>query len=156
MYKSQLFIKYCAGRFRTNLLTIKAYDFILPFIRGKKYHSIMVLTTKSNIIINFIILLYNVNVVIPNIYRHELDALVVDFWWGSQGEVGKIHWVSKDVLGLPKDLGGLGFRNFTEFNDALLAKQCWRLLSDPDSLWARVIKAHHFPYCFFWEAQKGG
>ena len=66
------------------------------------------------------------------------------------------HWVSKDVLGLPKDLGGLGFRNFQEFNDAILAKQCWRLLSDPNSLWARVMKARYFPHCSFWDASKGG
>ncbi|KAM2541651.1 hypothetical protein TB2_021190 [Malus domestica] len=52
-------------------------------------------------------------------------------------------------------MGGLGFRNFQEFNDALLAKQCWRLITEPNSLWARVIKAWYFPHCSFWEAKKG-
>ncbi|KAM2636720.1 hypothetical protein EV1_021317 [Malus domestica] len=42
-------------------------------------------------------------------------------------------------------MGGLGFRNFQEFNDALLAKQCWRLITEPNSLWARVIKAWWLP-----------
>ncbi|CAN6557042.1 unnamed protein product [Malus baccata var. baccata] len=86
----------------------------------------------------------------------ELDTLVADFWWGNKDGARKMHWVSKDVLGLLKDLGGLGFRNFQEFNDALLAKQCWRLVSDPNSLWARVIKARYFPRCNIWEATKGG
>ncbi|XP_070677505.1 uncharacterized protein [Malus domestica] len=74
----------------------------------------------------------------------------------SKGDKRKTHWVSKEVLGLPKDLGGLGFRNFSDFNDALLAKQCWRLLSDPSSLWASVMKARYFLHCSFWDAVKGG
>ncbi|CAN6553756.1 unnamed protein product [Malus baccata var. baccata] len=87
---------------------------------------------------------------------HDFDSLVADFWWGRQGASRKTHWVSNEVLGLPKDWGGLGFRNFADFNDALLAKQCWRLLSDPMSLWARVVKARYFPNCSFWDAAKGG
>lgn len=34
----------------------------------------------------------------------------------------------------------MGFRILKEFNLALLAKQCWRLIHNPDSLWAQVIK----------------
>ncbi|KAM2552223.1 hypothetical protein TB2_016639 [Malus domestica] len=60
------------------------------------------------------------------------------------------------VLGLPKDMGGLGFRNFSDFNNALLVKQCWRLLFDSTSLWARVVKACYFLNCSFWDAAKGG
>ncbi|KAM1381510.1 hypothetical protein ACFX1T_033882 [Malus domestica] len=92
----------------------------------------------------------------PAMVCHDFDTLVADFWWGSQGAKRKTHWVSKEVLGLPKDLGGLDFRNFSEFNDALLVKQCWRLISDPTSLWARVVKARYFPNCSFWDATKGG
>ncbi|XP_068339108.1 uncharacterized protein [Pyrus communis] len=92
----------------------------------------------------------------PKVVCNELDALVAGFWWGSKEGANKIHWVSKEVLGIPKELGGLGFRNFQEFNDALLAKQCWRLITEPDSLWAQVIKARYFPHCSIWDAKKGG
>jgi hypothetical protein len=42
-------------------------------------------------------------------------------------------------------MGGMGFRDLHSFNLAMLAKQSWRMLSRPDSLCARVIKAKYYP-----------
>lgn len=41
-------------------------------------------------------------------------------------------------------MGGLGFKNLLLFNKALLAKQVWRLLSQPTSLLAKVLKARYY------------
>ncbi|XBI13774.1 hypothetical protein VPH35_140465 [Triticum aestivum] len=46
---------------------------------------------------------------------------------------------------IPKKNGGLRFRDLHSFNLALLAKQCWRLLQNPDSLCARVLSAKYYP-----------
>ncbi|KAM1776455.1 hypothetical protein ACFX15_042380 [Malus domestica] len=91
----------------------------------------------------------------PKAVCHDLDSLIAEFWWGSVGDHRKTHWVSKHTLGLSKKDEGLGFRNFGDFNDALLAKQCWRLIHNPDSLWAKVLKARYFPNCSFLDAKKG-
>jgi hypothetical protein len=43
----------------------------------------------------------------------------------------------------------LGFRDISAFNEALLAKQGWRLMTNPDSLISKVLKAKYFPKCHF-------
>lgn len=52
-------------------------------------------------------------------------------------------------------MGGLGFRDLEIFNMALLARQAWRLLQDPLSPSAKILKAVYFPSVSLFEAELG-
>ncbi|XP_074290774.1 uncharacterized protein LOC141617477 [Silene latifolia] len=92
---------------------------------------------------------------IPANFFNELRSMVSRFWWGhGEGKRG-ISWVSWKQLCRPKCEGGMGFRDFELFNDALLGKQAWRLISDPGCLWARVMKARYYHTGDFMSAGMG-
>ncbi|XP_019085584.1 PREDICTED: uncharacterized protein LOC109126473 [Camelina sativa] len=74
----------------------------------------------------------------------KLTSAVANFWWSSSGQGGGMHWLTWDKLCSSKQMGGLGFRNVDDFNTALLAKQLWRLIEFPDSLFARVFKNRYY------------
>jgi len=52
-----------------------------------------------------------------------------------------------------KEVGGLRFKEIEKFNDALLAKQVWRMINNLDSLCHHVFKAIFFPDCFILKAK---
>jgi hypothetical protein len=81
--------------------------------------------------------------------------MACNFWWGSNFDKRKIHWVNWKKICKNKEYGGLGFRETFVFNEALLAKQGWKILTQPHSLVARVFKAKYFPKCNFLDAPMG-
>jgi len=79
----------------------------------------------------------------------ELRVIIGKYWWGQQDKMNKIHWLSWEKLTRSKKKGGLGFRDLHLFNMALLCRQAWRLLTSPDTLCSRVLKAKYFPRADF-------
>lgn len=74
----------------------------------------------------------------------KLKTPIANYWWGGSARSKHIHWQSWDRLTVPKELGGMGFRDMRNFNLAMLGKQGWRLMTNPDSLCARVLKGRYF------------
>lgn len=65
------------------------------------------------------------------------------FFWGSSQDKASPHMKSWDFICRPKECGGLGIRKMAEFNDALLGRQAWRIVSRRDSLLSLVFFAKY-------------
>ncbi|XP_058195012.1 uncharacterized protein LOC131311532 [Rhododendron vialii] len=86
---------------------------------------------------------------------NKLNSLIRNYWWKGDPENRGIFWASWDRMIAPKEEGGMGFRDFSAFNEALLAKQAWRLLMNPNSYWAKMMKGLYFPNSNFLTAVRG-
>ena len=92
---------------------------------------------------------------LPRGLCEHINSIIRKFWWRSKNGVRKVAWVSWDVMSRPRFMGGLGFRDLELFNLALLARQAWRVLQDPNTLSARILKSVYFPQSSILDASLG-
>ncbi|GAU51479.1 hypothetical protein TSUD_413680 [Trifolium subterraneum] len=95
------------------------------------------------------------NFLIPKGVCHQMESMISKLWWASNVDKRKIHWVNWKTICKQKKLGGMGFRDLRAFNEALLAKQGWKILTEQNSLMAKTMKAKYFPQTQFLQAKKG-
>jgi hypothetical protein len=89
---------------------------------------------------------------IPDGICASINSMNSNFWWGQRNKERRMHWKKWETMCLSKKEGGMGFKNLKLFNQALLAKQCWRLLHNPNTLIGQIFKARYFPSSSFMEA----
>ncbi|XP_019103643.1 uncharacterized mitochondrial protein AtMg00310-like [Beta vulgaris subsp. vulgaris] len=89
---------------------------------------------------------------IPINILKEIEKVYRSFFWGQKGDEKKVAWVALEKMHKSKREGGMGFRNMHVFNRALLAKQAWRVITNEESLMAKVLKGKYFPAKSFMEA----
>jgi exonuclease III/ribonuclease HI len=92
---------------------------------------------------------------LPKTLCKEINSVMSKFWWGHKNDDNKVAWMSWSKIGWSKERGGLGFRDLEWFNLALLAKQGWRIIKNPDSLSSKILKEKYFPHTSFLDAHLG-
>ncbi|XP_026377760.1 uncharacterized protein LOC113272068 [Papaver somniferum] len=73
----------------------------------------------------------------------SLDRIQRRYWWNKDSKKG-MNPISWSSVCKPKRLGSMGFKNTIKFNDALLAKLAWKMITDHNSLCVRILKAKYF------------
>ncbi|KAL9682674.1 hypothetical protein QQ045_014479 [Rhodiola kirilowii] len=69
----------------------------------------------------------------------NIAKLIGQYWWNKTGRKG-ISWVSREVLQQKKEGRGLGFKDLRVFNEAILMKICWHILTQPHLLVSQVLR----------------
>lgn len=93
---------------------------------------------------------------LPTTLISTIEKMINSFWWGAGGGSNMgIHWLSWEKLSMHKVHDGMGFKDLTTFNLAMLGKQGWKFMNEPTSLVARIFKARYFPTCNYLIARLG-
>ncbi|XP_019435061.1 PREDICTED: uncharacterized protein LOC109341583 [Lupinus angustifolius] len=79
----------------------------------------------------------------PKAVIQKIESMQKTFLWGNKRGGKSIAWVSWVNVCKPKNLGGLGDKNFSLFNDSLLVKWTWRRLNDNGSLWGSILNSKY-------------
>lgn len=81
----------------------------------------------------------------------RIDKEQRQFFWGNNVSSPPIAWSS---ICLPKEKGGLGIRHTKCFNNAALAKLGWKILTDQQSWWVKIVKAKYLRNSNFFVVKK--
>ncbi|XP_074301095.1 uncharacterized protein LOC141632448 [Silene latifolia] len=80
---------------------------------------------------------------IPKTVCDSIDRKAHRFLWGGDENKKSVHLINWETVQKPKSCGGLGIISARQANAAFLTKLGWRVISEPTSLWSRVLRAKY-------------
>jgi len=90
---------------------------------------------------------------LPGTFISEIEKMLNAFWWGHKSANSRgLHWLSWERLSVPKTFGGMGFKSLRAFNLAMIGKQIWKMVTNPNALITRLLKARYYPHSDFFSA----
>ncbi|RVW56027.1 putative ribonuclease H protein [Vitis vinifera] len=79
----------------------------------------------------------------PRVVKLRLEKIQRDFLWGGGALEKRPHLAKWAVVCTHKKMGGLGIRNLSILNRALLCKWSWRYAVERDSYWKLIISTKY-------------
>ncbi|RVW17821.1 putative ribonuclease H protein [Vitis vinifera] len=79
----------------------------------------------------------------PRVVKLRLEKIQRDFLWGGGALEKRPHLVKWAVVCTHKKMGGLGIRNLSILNRALLCKWSWHFAVERDSYWKLIISTKY-------------
>ncbi|XP_058746653.1 uncharacterized protein LOC131619585 [Vicia villosa] len=79
----------------------------------------------------------------PSKVLNEITSIQRKFLWGGCDIKRSICWVRWDSVCKSREEGGLGVKNVEVMNAALLSKWKWRILSDEEVVWRRILESRY-------------
>ncbi|KAF7844182.1 ribonuclease H [Senna tora] len=74
----------------------------------------------------------------------KIESLMSNFFWGYNGNTPRMHMQNWNDLCKSKETGGLALCNVSAFNEALLAKHMWRIMTNNSSLALSTLSSKYF------------
>ncbi|GKA46122.1 hypothetical protein Tco_0738918 [Tanacetum coccineum] len=84
---------------------------------------------------------------------NQIDRILKNFLWTGGGSNKGIVSVSWKEICKPKSQGGLGLRSAHFWNEALLAKHIWNIVSRKDSLWVKWVNVYKLKGRSMWDIE---
>ena len=84
----------------------------------------------------------------------KLTSIITKFWWtGIQNDNDSkpICFRAWEEICKPMHEGGLGIRDFSLVNKSLVAMAAWRIIKNPSSLVAKILKVKYFHNTSIWK-----
>ena len=69
----------------------------------------------------------------------KIEKIIRNFLWGGTNGERKCSLIKWEMVVKSKNEGGLGIKSLHQMNLAFLAKLCWKMLKEKESLWVRVV-----------------
>ncbi|KAH1063509.1 hypothetical protein J1N35_028496 [Gossypium stocksii] len=83
------------------------------------------------------------SMMIPRKTCDEIESLVKQFIWETSERRRKMSLVNWDTICQPKMCGGLGLRKLKDQNISFLMKLGFKLVSDKEAFWVRVVRSKY-------------
>eukprot|EP00253_Pinus_taeda_P032437 PITA_32437 len=77
---------------------------------------------------------------VPKGILNKIRRIRSRFLWAGSKEDSVLPWVAWEKVARPKEWGGWGIKNLSDFSISLAAKSRWRIIKKKENLWTRVVK----------------